>query len=41
MADPTKDQVEAALARVVDPHIDSDLVAAKAVKNIAIDGGSV
>ncbi|RLA36495.1 MAG: iron-sulfur cluster carrier protein ApbC [Gammaproteobacteria bacterium] len=41
MADPAKDQVEAALARVIDPHIDSDLVAAKAVKDITIDGGSV
>jgi ATP-binding protein involved in chromosome partitioning len=41
MAEPAKDQVEAALARVVDPHLDSDLVAAKAIKGIAIDGGSV
>ena len=41
MADPAKDQVEAALARVVDPHLDSDLVAAKSIKNIAIDGGKV
>jgi len=41
MAELAKDQVEAALARVVDPHLDSDLVAAKAIKSIDIDGGKV
>jgi len=41
MADPAKDQVEAALARVIDPNLDSDLVAAKAIKAITIDGGQV
>jgi ATP-binding protein involved in chromosome partitioning len=34
-------QVETALKEVVDPYLEKDLVAAKAVKNIAIDGEAV
>jgi len=41
MAELAKDQVEAALARVIDPHLDKDLVAAKAVKSITIEDGKV
>ncbi|HEY5719532.1 MAG TPA: iron-sulfur cluster carrier protein ApbC [Gammaproteobacteria bacterium] len=41
MAELAKAQVESALARIIDPHLDKDLVAAKAVKSIAIDGGKV
>ena len=37
----SKDQVEAAIKQVIDPHLEQDLVTAKAVKNIAIDGGYV
>ncbi|MEW6332467.1 MAG: iron-sulfur cluster carrier protein ApbC [Pseudomonadota bacterium] len=41
MADVTQQQVETALKAVIDPYLEQDLVAAKAVKNIAIDGGKV
>jgi ATP-binding protein involved in chromosome partitioning len=41
MADVTQQQVETALKTVIDPYLEQDLVAAKAVKNIAIDGGKV
>jgi ATP-binding protein involved in chromosome partitioning len=41
MANIGKEQIEAALSQYVDPHLDSDLIAAKAVKGIEIDGGQV
>ncbi len=41
MADVTREQVEEAIRQVVDPHLDKDLVAAKAVKNIEVDGDKV
>jgi ATP-binding protein involved in chromosome partitioning len=34
-------QIEAALAQVVDPYLEKDLVSAKAVRNIAVSGTSV
>jgi ATP-binding protein involved in chromosome partitioning len=34
-------QVETALRQVIDPYLDQDLVAAKAVKNIAVNGDKV
>ncbi len=34
-------QVEAALKEVIDPYLEMDLVGAKAVKNIAVDGDNV
>ena len=37
----TQQQVEAALAQFVDPYLESDLVAAKAVKNIVVNNGDV
>jgi ATP-binding protein involved in chromosome partitioning len=39
MADVTQQQVETALKAVIDPHLDQDLVSAKCVKNIKVDGG--
>ena len=41
MADITKEQVEEAIKGFVEPHLETDLVTAKSVKNIAIDGGRV
>ena len=41
MADVTQQQVEAALKEVIDPNLEQDLVSAKCVKNIKIDGGKV
>jgi ATP-binding protein involved in chromosome partitioning len=37
----SKLQVEAGLKKVVDPYLNEDLVTAKAVKNIVVDGGRV
>jgi ATP-binding protein involved in chromosome partitioning len=37
----TQSQVEAALKEVVDPYLEKDLISAKAVKNIAVDGNAV
>lgn len=34
-------QVETALREVIDPYLEQDLVTAKSVKNIAVDGGKV
>jgi ATP-binding protein involved in chromosome partitioning len=34
-------QVETALKEVIDPYLEKDLVSAKAVKNIAVDGDNV
>ncbi|ROR35058.1 iron-sulfur cluster carrier protein ApbC [Inmirania thermothiophila] len=41
MAEVTRLQVETALKEVVDPHIDKDVVSAKEVRGIDIDGGRV
>jgi ATP-binding protein involved in chromosome partitioning len=41
MADVSQQQVETALKAVIDPYLEQDLVAAKAIKNIAVDGGKV
>jgi ATP-binding protein involved in chromosome partitioning len=41
MTDLTKEGVEQALQGFVEPHLGKDLVAAKCVKDIRIDGGSV
>jgi len=41
MAEITQAQVEAAIQQYTDPYMGQDLVKAKAVKNIAIDGGKV
>ncbi|MDH5369837.1 MAG: iron-sulfur cluster carrier protein ApbC [Gammaproteobacteria bacterium] len=41
MADVTQSQIEEALKTYIDPYLEQDLVSAKAVKNINVDGGSV
>ena len=41
MADVSQLQVETALKEVIDPYLEQDLVAAKSVKNIKVDGGNV
>ncbi len=41
MADVSQLQVETALKEVIDPYLEQDLVSAKAVKNIRVDGGQV
>jgi ATP-binding protein involved in chromosome partitioning len=41
MADVSQLQVETALKEFIDPFLEQDLVSAKAVKNIAVDGGKV
>ena len=41
MADVTREQVEGALKQVVDPYMEKDVVSAKTVKDIGIDGGRV
>jgi len=41
MVDVTQQQVETALAELMDPNLEQDLVSAKAIKNIAVDGGKV
>ncbi len=41
MAEISKDQVETALKEVIDPFLDKDLVTARLVKDIAIDGDTV
>lgn len=41
MSAPSKEQVEAAIQGYVEPHLQKDLVAAKVIKNIGIDGGKV
>jgi ATP-binding protein involved in chromosome partitioning len=41
MADVSQLQVETALKEVIDPYLEQDLVSAKCVKNIKIDGGKV
>jgi ATP-binding protein involved in chromosome partitioning len=41
MADVSQLQVETALKEFIDPFLEQDLVSAKAVKNIAVEGGKV
>jgi ATP-binding protein involved in chromosome partitioning len=41
MANVTQDQVQEVLKTYIDPNLDSDLVSAKAVKDISIDGDKV
>ncbi|KPK54438.1 MAG: ATPase [Thiotrichales bacterium SG8_50] len=41
MASATQAQVETALKEYIDPYLDKDLVSAKSVKNISIDGENV
>jgi ATP-binding protein involved in chromosome partitioning len=41
MSSPTKESVEAALARYIDPYLGTDLVSAKAVRAIGVDGSKV
>lgn len=41
MSELNKEQLEAAIQGYVEPHLQKDLVAAKAIKNIAIEGGKV
>lgn len=41
MAEISKQQIEEALQKVIDPYLEKDLVKAKAVKNITIDGGKI
>jgi ATP-binding protein involved in chromosome partitioning len=41
MADVSQLQIETALKEVIDPYLEQDLVSAKCIKNIAIDGGKV
>ena len=41
MAEVTQQQVEEALKGYIDPHLEKDLVTAKSVKGIAVDGGKV
>ena len=41
MADITREQVEAAIKGYVEPHLNKDLVSAKCVKDVAIDGDKV
>lgn len=41
MADVSQSQVEEALKSYIDPYLESDLVSAKAIKNIKIDGDKV
>ena len=41
MSDLSREQVEAKLKKYIDPYLEKDLVSAKAVKDIKIDGGKV
>ena len=41
MPDVSQLQVETALKEVIDPYLEQDLVAAKCVKNIKVDGGKI
>lgn len=41
MSEVTQAQVETALAKYIDPYLEKDLVSAKCVKNIAIDGNGI
>ncbi len=41
MSDVTREQVESAIKQYIDPYLEQDLVSAKSVKNIDIDGDKV
>lgn len=41
MSDVTREQVESAIKQFIDPNLQQDLVSAKSIKNIAIDGDKV
>jgi ATP-binding protein involved in chromosome partitioning len=41
MSELTKEQIEASIKEYIEPHLGSDLVSAKAIKNVAIDGDKV
>ena len=41
MSDVTQTQIEEALKNYIDPYLEKDLVSAKAIKDIKIDGGKV
>jgi len=41
MPEPSREHIEAALKEYVDPYLGSDLIQAKAVKNISVDGAAV
>lgn len=41
MSDITKEQIEAAIKGYIEPHLETDLVTAKSVKDITIEGGQV
>ncbi len=41
MSDVTREQVESAIKQFIDPNLEKDLVSAKCVKNVAIDGDKV
>ncbi len=41
MAEVTQAQVEAVLKEMIDPYLDRDLVSAKVIRTIAVDGGKV
>jgi ATP-binding protein involved in chromosome partitioning len=41
MTQPTRDEVEAAISGYVDPYLETDLISAKAIKNIQVDGAAV
>ena len=41
MAEVSKEQIEAKLKEYIDPYVEKDLVSAKLVKDISIDGGKV
>ena len=41
MAELTREQVEAAIKNYIEPHLETDLVSAKSIKDVAIDGGKV
>jgi len=41
MAEVSKEQIEAKLKEYIDPYVEKDLVSAKLVKDIGIDGGKV
>lgn len=41
MSEVTREAVESAISAYIDPYLDTDLVSAKAVKDVAIDGGKV
>lgn len=41
MAEVTKEQIEAAIKGYIEPHMEKNLVDAKCVKAVNIDGGNV